>query len=73
MLARSKQKFIDYFNEIDDPRQDEKVLYPLHEILFLILAGVLGGAEDWEAMALSLRLSYHHSSIFQSGNEPEGG
>jgi DDE_Tnp_1-associated len=52
MLARSKQQFIDYFNEIEDPRQDEKVLYPLHEVLFLILAGVLGGAEDWEAMTL---------------------
>jgi hypothetical protein len=37
MLARSKQQFIDYFNEIDDPRQDEKVLYPLHEVLFLVL------------------------------------
>lgn len=42
MLARSKQQFIDYFNEIDDPRQDEKVLYPLHEVLFLVLVGVLG-------------------------------
>jgi len=50
MLARSKQQFIDYFNEIDDPRQDEKVLYPLHEVLFLVLVGVLGCAEDWEAI-----------------------
>ncbi len=23
--------------KIDDPRQDEKVLYPLHEVLFLVL------------------------------------
>lgn len=52
MLARSKQQFIDYFTEIDDPRQDEKVLYPLHEVLFLVLVGVLGCAEDWEAIIL---------------------
>ncbi len=52
MLARSKQQFIDYFNEIDDPRQDEKVLYPLHEVLFLVLVGVLGCAEDWEAIVV---------------------
>jgi predicted transposase YbfD/YdcC len=50
MLARSKQEFIDYFNEIDDPRQDSKLLYPLHEVLFLVLVGVLGCAEDWEAI-----------------------
>lgn len=50
MLARSNQQFIDYFKEINDPRQDEKVLYPLHEVLFLVLTGVLGCAEDWEAI-----------------------
>jgi len=50
MLARNKQQFIDYFKEIDNPRQGEKVLYPLHEALFLVLVGVLGCAEDWEAI-----------------------
>lgn len=48
MLARSRQEFIEYFKGIDDPRQDEKILYPLHEVLFLVLAGVLGCAESWE-------------------------
>ena len=37
MLARSKQQFIDYFNEIDDPQQDEKVLSSPHETLVLVL------------------------------------
>jgi len=50
MLARNKQQFIDFFKEIEDPRQDEKVLYPLHEIIFLVLVGILGCAEDWEAI-----------------------
>lgn len=59
MLARSKQQFIDYFNEIDDPRQDEKLLYPLHEILFLILVGVLGCAEDWEAIIVFGEMKLH--------------
>lgn len=50
MLARNQQQFIEFFKEIDDPRQDEKVLFPLHEIIFLVLVGILGCAEDWEAI-----------------------
>jgi predicted transposase YbfD/YdcC len=50
MLARNQEQFIEYFKELEDPRQDEKVLYPLQEVLFLVLAGVLGCAEDWEAI-----------------------
>ncbi len=50
MLARNPKEFIEFFKEIDDPRQDEKVLYPLEEVLFLILVGVLGCAEDWESI-----------------------
>lgn len=48
MLARNYAKFIEYFKEIGSPQQDEKVLYPLHEALFLMLSGVLGRAEDGE-------------------------
>lgn len=48
MLAKSKQEFISFFQEIDDYRQDEKVLYPLDEILFLVFTGVLGCAEIWD-------------------------
>lgn len=50
MLARNQEQFIEYFEELEDPRQDEEVLYPLQEFLFLVLAGVLGYAEDWEAI-----------------------
>ena len=50
MLAKNKQEFISFFQEIDDYRQDEKVLYPLDEILFLVFTGVLGCAESWDAI-----------------------
>lgn len=46
MLAKSKKEFISFFQKIDDYRQDEKVLYPLDEILLLVFAGVLGCAES---------------------------
>lgn len=50
MLAKSVGEFIDFFREIDDLRQDEKILYPLHEILFLVFTGVLSGAESWREL-----------------------
>jgi hypothetical protein len=59
MLARSKQQFIDYFKEIEDPRQDEKVLYPLHEVIFLVIIGVLGCAEDWESILVFAHTKLH--------------
>ncbi len=48
MLARSKSQFIEYFSELEDPRQDGKVLYPLEEILFLVFVAVLSCAESWK-------------------------
>jgi len=52
MLARNKADFISGFMELEediiDPREDCKILYPLNEILFLTFAGVLSCAETWE-------------------------
>jgi hypothetical protein len=48
MLAQSHSEFIKLFNELEDPRADEKLIYPLHEILFLSIAAVLSGAERGE-------------------------
>jgi predicted transposase YbfD/YdcC len=45
-------EFIDHFRELEDPRQIKKSLYPLEEILFLVLCAVLSGADDWVAIAL---------------------
>ena len=47
MLARSYGQFIELFKDIEDPRQDEKVLYPLQEVIFMVIVGVLGCQETW--------------------------
>ena len=39
--------FIDYFSGLQDPRQAGKVLFPLGEIMLLVLCGVLAGAEGF--------------------------
>ena len=36
-----------HFSALTDPRQRGKVLYPLPEIMLLILCGTLAGAEDF--------------------------
>jgi predicted transposase YbfD/YdcC len=38
---------LDCFSALKDPRQQNKVLYPLPEILLLLLAGTLAGADDF--------------------------
>ena len=38
---------IDQFAALEDPRQSWKVLYPLPEVLLLVLCGTLAGAEDF--------------------------
>ena len=37
----------DHFSALDDPRQRGKVLYPLPEIMLLILCATLSGAGDF--------------------------
>ena len=39
--------FIDYFSGLQDPRQAGMVLFPLGEIMLLMLCGVLAGAEGF--------------------------
>lgn len=38
---------IDQFGALEDPRQSWKVLFPLPEVLLLVLCGTLAGAEDF--------------------------
>ena len=38
---------LDHFSGLDDPRQAGKVLYPLPEIMLLVLCATLSGAEDF--------------------------
>jgi len=43
--------FLDYFNDLPDPRQAGKVIYQLNEVLLLSLLAVLAGAESFTDMA----------------------
>ena len=38
---------LDHFSALEDPRQAWKVLYPLSEILLVVLCGTMAGAEDF--------------------------
>ena len=44
--------FLTHFQAVEDPRQQGKVLYPLEEILLLVLCGVISGADGWTSIAL---------------------
>ena len=44
--------FLRYFENLPDPRQLGKVVYPLHEVLLLSLLAVLAGAETFTEIAL---------------------
>ena len=43
--------FLESFEALDDPRQRNKVLYLLDEVLLLVLLGVLAGCESWVEIA----------------------
>ena len=42
----------DHFSALKDPRQAGKVVYPLPEILLLVLAATLAGADDFVEVRL---------------------
>ena len=43
----SGRSLLDHFSTLDDPRQRGKVVYPLPEIMLLVLCATLAGAEDF--------------------------
>jgi hypothetical protein len=43
--------FLNHFNDLPDPRQRGKVMYPLDEILLLALLAVLAGADSFVEIA----------------------
>lgn len=51
-IASNTPVFLDYFKHIDDPRQAAKILYPIEEILLLVLCAVISGADNWTSIAL---------------------
>ncbi|PZW40415.1 DDE family transposase [Humitalea rosea] len=42
-----QRSLIGHFSALDEPRQPGKVLYPLPEIMLLVLCATLSGAEDF--------------------------
>jgi predicted transposase YbfD/YdcC len=52
MEERRPVAILDYFEEIEDPRQRMKVLYPLEELLLLSLCGAIAGCEDFTDITL---------------------
>jgi len=44
--------FLEYFSDLEDPRQPGKIVYPLNEVLLLCLLAVLAGAETFVDIAL---------------------
>ncbi|MCH8476154.1 MAG: transposase family protein [Opitutales bacterium] len=46
--------FLSYFKEMPDHRQQDKVLYPLDEVLLLCLLAVLAGAKTFTYIASRL-------------------
>lgn len=47
MANRPSTSLIDHFAALEDPRQSWKVLYPLAEILLVVLCATVAGAEDF--------------------------
>lgn len=44
--------FLDHFSALEDPRQSWRVVYPLPEILLVLLCATLSGMEDFTEMSL---------------------
>lgn len=47
MVKSKLDSFLDYFTGLKDPRINRRKLYPLDEILLLVLCAVICGAESW--------------------------
>ncbi len=64
--------FLTHFSALEDPRQAWKVVYPLDEILLLVLCGVLSGADDFVEIADwgRMRLSFLRRFLAFAGGVP---
>lgn len=50
--ASGSPSLLDHFSALEDPRQGWRVLYPLPEILLLVLCGTLSGMDDFTEIVL---------------------
>jgi predicted transposase YbfD/YdcC len=60
MSSRSAKSLVDHFSALRDPRQSWRVIYPLREILLLVLCASLCGMEDFVEIRMwgELRLDF---------------
>lgn len=47
MAGDDRRSLVDHFSALEDPRQSWKVVYPLPEILLVVLCGTLAGASNF--------------------------
>lgn len=47
MASAKKPAFLYHFDALEDPRIDRKKLYPLTEVLLIVLCGSICGAQSW--------------------------
>lgn len=59
------EAFTTHFSALVDHRQSAKVTYPLHDVLFVTLCGVIAGAEGWAD--IRLYAEGHHNWFKQHG------
>ncbi len=50
--ARSSRAILDHFKALSDPREGWRVIYPLPEIMLLVLSATLSGMEDFVEIRL---------------------
>jgi len=48
----SSVSLLDHFSALEDPRQSWKVVYPLREIMLLVLCATISGMEDFVEIRL---------------------
>lgn len=52
MRERKQAAFLYHFDNLEDPRIDRKKLYPLSEILLIVLSGSVCGTQSWRDLVL---------------------
>jgi hypothetical protein len=72
MTASADPSFLAHFAAISDPRQAGKVLYPLSEILLLLLCATIAGADDFVEIALwgNEHLAFANFSLSARHSQP---
>ena len=51
MSEKIYSEFVNYCRQINDPRQEIKRIYPLEEVLFLVLCSTLSGCYGWDEIS----------------------